>query len=145
MDPLILCIGNRYFPGDDTGPRVYDYLVAPPGPPAGMCVIDGGLAGLALLALLEGRRRVVLVDRVEGFAAPGVPVVLAGTTVAALADGYGHSGGIPFLLAMLPRVCPPPWPECHLVGMAGAVDDQAVGLLARYSIEVARNGVDYRA
>ncbi|MEO5331460.1 MAG: hydrogenase maturation protease [Magnetococcus sp. YQC-5] len=142
MEPLILCIGNRYFSGDDTGPRVYDRLIAPPGPPSDVQVIDGGLAGLALLAMIEKRKCVVFVDRVEGFAPPGELVVLTGDEVAALAEGYGHNSGIPFLLAMLPKVSPPPWPECHLVGMAGDVDDQAIGLLAHYSIEVARHGID---
>ncbi|MBF0179345.1 MAG: hydrogenase maturation protease [Magnetococcales bacterium] len=142
MKPLILCVGNRYLAEDDTGPRVYDRLCAPPGPPPEVAVLDGGLAGLALLPLLEGRPRVVFVDRVEGFAPPGEVVTLRGEAVAALANGYGHNAGIPYLLAMLPKVSPPPWPEALLVGMAGEPDPSAIERLARYSIEVARHGLD---
>lgn len=142
MNPLILCVGNRYLIEDDTGPRVHDQLLIPPGPPEDVTVIDGGLAGLTLLSLLEGRPRVVFVDRVEGFALPGELVTLRGEEVAALAVGYGHNDAIPFLLAMLPQVVPPPWPDTWLVGMAGEADQSAIERLARHSIEVARHGLD---
>ncbi|MBF0438130.1 MAG: hydrogenase maturation protease [Magnetococcales bacterium] len=137
---LIICVGNRFFSEDDTGPRVYDHLLGLSDRPEDIGVIDGGLAGLALLPLLEGRQRVVFVDRLEGLAPPGEPVILTGDRVAAMAEGYGHNAGIPFLLAMLPKVCSSPWPECLVVGMSGDADEPMIDQLARFSIEVARNG-----
>ena len=135
----IICLGNRYVAGDDIGSRVYAHLDAAPAVD-GIAVIDGGLCGLDLLPLLEGRTRVVFADAVTGMSAPGEVVVLAGAQVAAQATGYGHSAGLPYLLRMLPHALPPPWPEVALVGTAGSADAATVRAVARRCLEIASHG-----
>jgi len=112
----IICIGNRFVPQDAAGFRVYQRLERRPRPPD-VELIDGGLAGLDLLRLLEGVERVVFVDRVAlGGSAP--VVVLDAEEVAALADArYGHGAGLPYLLRVLPAVCEGPLPSVLLVGI----------------------------
>ena len=101
----IICVGNRYRSGDDLGARVYD-LLASRTIDAGVELIDGGLLGLNLLRFVDNARRVVFVDAVEGFAAPGAVVALPRQAVAALADGaWGHAAGLPHLFEFLPHVC----------------------------------------
>lgn len=145
----LICLGNRHLPGDDTGCRVFDYLAEnrPHGiyeaDGAGIEIIDGGLAGLDLLRLIEGRQRVVFVDAVAGVAPPGDIVVLRREEVAAFAaGGYGHGAGLPYLLHLLPLVCDAPLPEVALVGAEGRLDDPEVQTLAARGLEVALNGMD---
>lgn len=137
-DRAIVCLGNRFAPGDDLGCRVFDRLAS--APPVDVDVIDGGLAGLNLLGLIEGRRHVVFVDAVAGLAAPGAIVVLDRAAVAAFADAYGHGAGLPYLLHMLPRVCAAPLPEIALVGAAGLPDETTVQAIAQRSLDIARHG-----
>lgn len=138
----VICLGNRYVPGDDIGCRVFDRLAgAGEATDADIDVIDGGLAGLDLLRLIEGRRRVVFVDAVSGLAADGEIVVMDRAAVAAHAGSYGHGAGLPYLLHMLPRVCAAPLPEIALVGAAGAPDAATVRMLAARSLEIARHGI----
>ena len=66
----IICVGNRYCDRDAVGPRVHDALRSRR-LPAGVDLVDGGLGGLRLLGLVEGMGRIVFVDALEGFAAPG--------------------------------------------------------------------------
>lgn len=113
----IICIGNRYVPEDAIGPFVYERLRRSP-LPDDVELIDGGLAGLNLLRLLEGAKRVVFVDRTVGLGAVDEIVVLDAARVAALAEGpFQHSAGLPYLLRMLPAVCEGPLPEIWLVGV----------------------------
>lgn len=135
----IICLGNRYAAGDDIGLRVYDRLAGAT-LPEGMEVIDGGLLGLDLLQLMEGRRRVVFVDAVAGVTDIGSIVTLSQEQVAAYAGAYGHGAGLPYLLRMLPEVCEPPLPEITLVGVEGACDASAVCALTDRCIEVAVYG-----
>lgn len=111
----IICLGNRFAPGDDLGCRVFDRLANMP-LPADIALVDGGLCGLDLLYLMEGKRRVVFADAVTGMAAHDEIVVLDRVGVAAYAASYGHGAGLPYLLRLLPEVCPPPLPEIALVG-----------------------------
>lgn len=141
----IICLGNRYVAGDDVGCRVFDYLSAG-GLPEALAIVDGGLCGLDLLTLVEGRRRVVFVDAVAGLADAGAVVVLSQEQVAAYAGGYGHGAGLPYLLRLLPQVCVAPLPEIALVGTElmgaeDAEDESAIGALAARCMEVAINGV----
>lgn len=137
-DVAVICLGNRYLAGDDLGCRAFDQLA---GTLAGIDVVDGGLCGLDLLMLLEGRRRVIFVDAVAGLAAAGEIVVLGGDQVAAHAGRYGHSAGLPYLLRMLPHACAAPLPEVVLVGAEGCCADEAVvQALTRRCQEVARHG-----
>lgn len=138
----VICLGNRYVPGDDVGCRVFDRLVGPGAPRHDdVDVIDGGLAGLDLLNLVEGRRRVVFVDAVSGMAADGAIVVMDRAAVAAYAGGYGHGAGLPYLLHMLPQVCADPLPEIALVGAEGRPDEATVQVLAQRSLEIVRHGL----
>ena len=138
----VICLGNRYVPGDDVGCRVFDYLTRGAMPP-GVEIIDGGLCGLDLLRLVEGKSRVVFVDAVAGIAETGVMVVLSREQVADYAGRYGHGAGLPYLLRLLPQVCRPPLPEIALVGtegVEGIVDDHTVRTLAERCMEIAIHG-----
>ena len=139
----VICLGNRYVPGDDVGCRVYDKLVDPlaafPVPPD-VEIVDGGLCGLDLLSLVEGKRRVVFADALAGLAAPGEIVVLSREQVADYAGRYGHGAGLPYLLHLLPQVCKPPLPEIALVGAEGDVNAETVGILAQRCMEIAIHG-----
>jgi len=135
----VICLGNRYVAGDDVGCRVFDYL-SQTELPREVEVIDGGLCGLDLLRLVEGRRRVVFVDAVAGLAAAGATVVLQQEQVAGYAGRYGHGAGLPYLLRLLPQVCATPLPQIALVGAAGDADEAAVRRLALRCMEVAVDG-----
>lgn len=135
----VICLGNRFVPGDDAGCRVFDHLAGGVLPPE-IELIDGGLCGLNLLGLVEGRRRVVFVDAVAGIAQPGSIVVLGRDQVSAHAGSYGHGAGLPYLLQLLPQVCAAPLPEIALVGAEGALDETAVRALAERCLEVATHG-----
>ena len=136
---VVICLGNRYIPGDDLGCRVFDYLAGISTPPD-IEVIDGGLCGLDLLRLVEGKTRVVFADAVVGIAEAGTIVVLNREEVADYAGCYGHSAGLPYLLRLLPQLCPPPLPEITLVGAQGAVDEHTVRILAQRCMEIAIHG-----
>jgi len=135
----VICLGNRYVPGDDVGCRVYDHLADGVTPPE-VEIIDGGLCGLDLLRLVEGKRRVVFADAVAGIAESGGMVVLSRQQVADYAGRYGHGAGLPYLLRLLPQVCRSPLPEIALVGAEGAVDDCTVRALAERCLEIAIHG-----
>jgi hydrogenase maturation protease len=135
----VICLGNRYVPGDDVGCRVFDHLAGSAAPPD-VEIIDGGLCGLDLLRLVEGRRCVVFADAVIGLAEPGTIVVLSREQVADYAERYGHGAGLPYLLRLLPQVCRPPLPEIALVGAEGEVDEGTVRTLAERCMEIAIHG-----
>ena len=140
----IICLGNRYGAGDDVGCRVFDRLSSDELPEE-MELVDGGLCGLDLLRVMEGRRRVVFVDALAGLADAGTVVVLSREQVAAHAGGYGRGAGLPYLLRLLPQVCAAPLPEIALVGtelLGGddAADESVIGDLAARCMEVAIHG-----
>lgn len=133
----ILCIGNRYVGGDDFGPRVYDTL-AGMARPAGVEIVDGGLAGLNLLRYLEDGRPVIFVDAVSGFAPIGEIAIIDGDIIARQATGrYDHEAGLPFLLQVLPAVVDNPPPRIRLVGCEGGASDGVVLAAARLSLQLA--------
>jgi hydrogenase maturation protease len=137
MAARIVCIGNRYAGNDDFGPRVYDALAALPRLRP-LVQAQAGEAGLDLLRLLDDGRDLVLVDAVEGFAAPGALAVLDGAEVARQADGgYGHEAGLPFLLNVLPLAAERMPARITLVGCEGAASDKAVQEAARLSLRLA--------
>ncbi len=146
MPPIaIICLGNRFVPGDDLGCRVFDHLANAP-LPADVELIDGGLCGLDLLYLMEGKRRVVFADAVAGMAAHDEIVVLDRAGVAAYAANYGHGAGLPYLLHLLPEVCRAPLPEIALVGAecrpeASAADETTVRALAERCMALAVHGL----
>ena len=133
----IICVGNRHVGGDDFGPRVYDCLAAQ-ALPAGVEVVDGGLAGLDLLRHLEDCRRAVFVDAVAGFAAPGGIVLLGGAEVARQCAGcFDHAAGLPYLLRVMPAVLDSPPPAVSVIGHEGAAAAGTVRAAARLALRLA--------
>jgi len=143
----IICIGNRYAAEDAAGPAVYDHLRRLE-LPAGLELIDGGLAGLDLLRYLEGAEQVVFVDSVSGAQRGDLNTVLilAEEEVAALASSrYDHSAGLAYLLRILPEVCEGPLPQVSLVGIAGHPDQAAIHKAAAIALQiVGGNGYENR-
>ncbi len=133
----IICVGNRLLDSDDAGLRVHDRLARAALPP-GVELIDGGLRGLDLLPLLGDCRRVVFVDAVAGFAAPGTVVVIPAATLAEEAGetAYGHTGGLGYLLAVLPAVSDGPPPEITIVGLEQPATNAAVAEAARLCLSL---------
>jgi hydrogenase maturation protease len=131
----IICCGNRFYPGDDLGARVFDWLAAA-GVPDGIALYDGGVAGLKLLALMEGRSRVVLVDSLEAEEFGAKIHVLDREQLAARAGNYGHGAGLPYLAAIAPHTLHP-LPDILLVGSGGI---HAAETVARTCLEVALYG-----
>jgi hydrogenase maturation protease len=140
----IICIGNRFIGEDASGLLVYDRLQAVDPLPAGVEVIEGGLAGLNLLPLLERGGRVVFVDAVHGFTGPDQIVVLDGRQIrgAKSSSHYDHGAGLPYLLAVLPAVCEgQPPEEIVLVGLEGRSSPPTVERAARLSLALAAHGM----
>lgn len=137
----IICIGQRYRPDDDVGPRVFDRLSAR-SLPAGIEVVDGGLAGLDLLPLVEDCKCVVFVDSVAGFAAPGEVVVLDGGDRSLWAEVYGHEAGLGYLLAAIAalRATEPDTLAAALwvVGVEGPADDASIEHAAEQALALAK-------
>jgi Ni,Fe-hydrogenase maturation factor len=99
-------------------------------------IYDGGVAGLKLLALMEGRRRVVLVDSLEAEEFGAKIHVLDREQLAARAGNYGHGAGLPYLAAIAPHTLHP-LPDILLVGSGGI---HAAETVARTCLEVALYG-----
>lgn len=143
MIGYIICIGNRFVAADAAGLSVFDRLqemVLPPG----VEVVEGGLAGLNLLPLLEKGGRVVFVDAVRGFAGPGEVVLLSEQEIMGIESEahYDHGAGLPYVLAVLPQVADGRLPEeISLVGLEGDYSMETIDRAARLSIAVAANGL----
>jgi hydrogenase maturation protease len=138
----IICLGNSLVGSDTAGPAVYEYLQGID-LPAGVEVIEGGLAGLSLLPYLEQGGRVIFVDAISGFATKGSVVVLDQHAVTAtLGDShYDHESGLPYLLSVLPRVCDGELPEeIFLVGVEAEFDTRVIERAAELSLFIAVNG-----
>lgn len=132
----IVCIGNRLAPPDDAGPRVYDRLRALT-LPDGVEAIDGGLAGLDLLALLDGAGAVVLVDAVRGFGpADAVVVIDASEAVEQVPDVHDHAAGLPYLLRAAQVACEAP-PAVTIVGLGPEVGAAEIDAAARLAVDLA--------
>lgn len=127
----LICCGNRLIKADGIGPRVFDRLVGH-SLPVGVELIDGGIAGLDLLGLIEGRERVVLVDTLADDWS--MPTLLDREALASLAGTYGHGAGLPFLAAMAPLVLDSV-PEIFLVGAPARSDEKALDALVRTCME----------
>jgi hydrogenase maturation protease len=67
---LVLGLGNTLRGDDGVGVRVVEALATRSLPP-GVEVVDGGTQGLALVNLMEGRKRVVFVDAADVGRSPG--------------------------------------------------------------------------
>jgi hydrogenase maturation protease len=140
----IICIGNRFVPKDTAGPAVFDRLQEKHPLPAGIEIIDGGMAGLNLLPLLEQGGRVVFVDAVDGFSGPGEIVLLDHQEIVSTLDGshFDHSSGLAYVLKVLPQVYDGDLPEeIVLVGLEGACTPQMIERAAGLSIAIAAHGL----
>lgn len=144
MKGRIICIGNRYVAEDAAGLQVFDTLQAMQPLPAGIDLVEGGLAGLNLLPFLEQGGRVVFVDAVKGFAGTG-EIVLLNLQQILQTPGqlrFDHSAGLPYLLAVLPKVCDGELPEeIILVGIEGKCVGETVEKAAKMSLAIAMHGV----
>jgi hydrogenase maturation protease len=129
----IVCVGSRLVAEDAAGPAVYDLLSSRP-LPDGVEVIDGGLGGLSLLRMADGAEGLVFVDAVSGFGAPGEVLLLPAEDVAAEATPDGHAGGLPFLLALLPRVSDVASGRVAVVGLEAPWDDDALARAASLAV-----------
>ena len=137
MTARIICVGNRFVDGDDTGPQVYDRLSHMALPPD-VDIVDGGLLGLNLLRFAEGADRLVFVDSVSGFGREGEVLVLDAMEAAdGMAASYGHSCGLAYLLRVLPEVCEGGMPQVLLVGVEGSATEPMISRAADLSIKLA--------
>ncbi len=144
MKGFIICIGNRFIDSDAAGPLVFDRLMAMQPLPLGIELIEGGLAGLNLLPHLERGGRVVFVDAVQGFAEAGEIVLLDRQEILGIESQphFDHGAGLPYVLAVLPRVCDgEPAEEIFLLGLEGRCSMPTIERAARLSIAVAVHGV----
>ena len=144
MRGSIICIGNRFIEEDASGPRVFDRIQAMHPLPAGIELVEGGLAGLNLLSHLEQGGRVVFVDAVRGFTKAG-GIVLLNHREILQAPGhlrFDHDAGLPYLLAVLPKVCDGELPEeMVLVGLEGSCVDETIEKAAEMSVSLAVHGL----
>lgn len=144
MKGFIICIGNRFISEDASGLLVHDRLRASASLPAGVEVIEGGLAGLNLLPLLEQGGRVVFVDAVRGFTEPDDIVILDARQIRGTSSPvhYDHGAGLPYLLAVLPAVCEgEPPEEIFLLGLEGRCSPPTLERAARLSLAIAAHGM----
>jgi len=107
---LVIGLGNPLRGDDGVGVRVAQMLATQALPPD-VEVVDGGTQGLGLVNLMEGRRRVILVDAADVGRAPGEFVRFTPDEVRLLGDEAHlsvHAGGLrdALLLAQALQVLP---------------------------------------
>lgn len=144
MKGTIICIGNRFVEEDSAGLQVFDCIQEMRPLPSGIELVEGGLAGLNLLPLLEQGGRVVFVDAVRGFAQEGEIVVLSYREILQSPGQFrfGHDAGLPYLLAVLPKVCDGELPEdIVLLGLEGRCVAKTLEKAAKMSIAIAEHGL----
>ncbi len=126
---LILGLGNPLRGDDGLGARVVEALASETLPP-GVEVLDAGTPGVGLLNLIEGRRRVILVDAADMGRVPG-SIARFRPGEAALEGSPGgvslHSSGVAEALA-LGRALALPLPEMVVFGVQPARLDWGQGL-----------------
>jgi len=138
----IICIGNRFIPGDDVGLKVYDRLKELP-LPEGVELIEGGIAGLNLLRYADGVRRIIFVDAVSGFCADDEFVSLSREQLASEAlSHFEHSAGIPYLVQAMPAALDGPLPELFLLGAEANASDNTIDSLANACLQAAMGDRD---
>jgi len=133
----IVCVGNKLVNADAAGIRVFQELQARPFD-HNIEIIEGALGGIDLLPWFEHCRRVVLVDSVEGFGAPGTVVHLDLATVCSHsgAEAYSHSGGLLYLLRALPFLGLQPMPAVSMIGIEGEGCPDAIKCAADLAMEI---------
>ena len=144
MKCVIICIGNRFVAEDAAGLAVLVFLETMRPLPKTIELVEGGLAGLNLLPLLEHGGRVVFVDAVSGFAQPGEIVLFNHQEIiSTLAEShFGHGAGLAYLLTVLPMVCEGDLPEeIVLVGLEGECTTETIERAAKMSLRIAAHGL----
>lgn len=144
MKGVIICIGNRFVAEDAAGLAVLACLEAMRPLPATIELVEGGLAGLNLLPLLEQGGRVVFVDAVSGFALPGEIVLFNHKEIiSSLGEfHFDHGAGLAYLLTVLPKVCDGDLPEeIVLVGLEGKCTTETIERAAKLSLTIAAHGL----
>jgi hydrogenase maturation protease len=140
----IICIGNHFVREDSGGLAVLAVLLEMQPLPDETALVEGGLAGLNLLPLLEQGGRVVFVDAVCGFTQPGEIVLLDNQDIISSLDElhFDHGTGLAYLLAVLPKVCDGQLPEeIVLVGLEGKCTTETIERAARLSVTIATHGL----
>lgn len=124
-------------PGDDAGSKVFRILQQAT-LPDDVEVIEGGIAGMRLLPLLEKSERVVFVDQVYGFGKTGDVIILDSAEVAGKAGPQdAHSGGLPYLLKILPLALEKDLPETAIIGIEGSAHEKSFNHAADIAIILA--------
>lgn len=144
MKGTIICIGNRFVEEDCAGLQVFDCIQEMRLLPSGIELFEGGLAGLNLLPLLEQGGRVVFVDAVKGFTRSGEIVILTHREILQCPgqSHFGHDAGLPYLLAILPKVCDGELPEdIVLLGLEGRCAEKTLEKAAKMSVAIAMHGL----
>ena len=144
MKSSIICIGNHFVREDSAGLAVLAVLQEMQPLPDETALVEGGLAGLNLLPLLEQGGRVVFVDAVHGFTQPGEIVLLDNQDIISSLDElhFDHGTGLAYLLAVLPKVCDGQMPEeIVLVGLEGKCTTETIERAARLSVTIATHGL----
>jgi len=102
MAILVLGIGNSLMNDDALGVTAIEELQARYRFPAGVTVVDGGTLGLDLLPMIEGVRKLLIIDAIDMGAAPGDLFRLEGDEVPrAFANKLSvHQMGVQDLLAV---------------------------------------------
>jgi hydrogenase maturation protease len=102
LSVLVLGIGNLIMSDDGIGSRVIQRLQECYRFPEGVILHDGGTLGTALLPLLEGVEKLLVVDAVDTGATPGTVVRLAGQDIPLImgAKLSPHQLGLTDLLAV---------------------------------------------
>lgn len=144
MKSTIICIGNHFVREDSAGLAVLAVLQDMQPLPGATELVEGGLAGLNLLPLLEQGGRVIFVDAVNGFTQPGEIVLLNYQEIISSLDEFhfDHGAGLAYLLAVLPKVCDGQLPEeIVLVGLEGKCATETIERAARLSCTIAAHGL----
>lgn len=102
MAILILGIGNSLMNDDAVGVTAIEQLKERYSFPTGVTVVDGGTLGLDLLPMLEGVRKLLIIDAIDMGAAPGALFRIQGEEVPrAFASKLSvHQMGVQDLLAV---------------------------------------------
>ena len=102
MAILVLGIGNSLMNDDAVGVTAVEELLSRYTFPAGVTIVDGGTLGLDLLPMLEGVKKLLIIDAIDMGAKPGDLFRLAGEEVPrAFASKLSvHQMGVQDLLAV---------------------------------------------
>jgi hydrogenase maturation protease len=117
-DCHVICFGNELHGDDGFGPAVHA-LLAGMRLPDGVRLFRADTAGIAALPLFEDCNRVILVDAVSGFGAPGSLHSLPPEAVAPEAGASGHGFGVGGLLRLAAALVPT-LPMIRLIGVETA-------------------------